>query len=162
MKLHKKLGLVIFMYEFIKSIGTGLNQYLVITLSERYGMANTQIGQISMYISTILGALFCVAFYMVYRIGGETDIGERLTDILVTIVVVSIVACVTGYISGFLAIGSQKYLYGHGVVLLLLIAPHLFRHVIHNIMLGFSAASLGFFRRGRKAQPNENRGDARA
>ena len=151
MKLHKKLGLVIFMYEFIKSIGAGLNQYLVITLSQRYGMANTQIGMISMSISTILGVLFCVAFYMVYRIGGETDVGERYIDVLVTIVVVSIVACVIGYISGFLAIGSQRYLDGHFFALLLLMAPHLFGHVIDNIMLGFSAASLGFFRRGRKA-----------
>ena len=152
MKLHKKLGLIMFMYEFIKSIGTGLNQYLVITLSQRYGMANTQIGMIDMSISTILGALFCAAFYMVYRIGGETDVGERHIDVLITIVVVSIVACVTGYISGFLAIGSQRYLDGHVFALLLLIAPHLFGHVIHNIMLGFSAASLGFFRRGMKAK----------
>ena len=114
-------------------------------------MANTQIGMISMSISTILGALFCVAFYMVYRIGGETDVGERHTDILVTIVVVSIVACVIGYISGFLAIGSQRYLDGHVVALLLLMAPHLFGHVIHNIMLGVSAASLGFFRRGTRS-----------
>ena len=30
MKLHKKLGLVIFMYEFIKSIGSGLNPYLAL------------------------------------------------------------------------------------------------------------------------------------
>ncbi len=147
MKLHKKLGLVIFMYEFIKSIGSGLNQYLVITLKERYGMPSTQISLISMYISVILGALFCVAFYMAYRIGGEIDMGERHTDVLVTIVVVSIVACVTGYISGFLAIGAQRYTDGYGV-LLLLIAPHVFGHVIHNIMFGVSAASLGFFRRG--------------
>jgi len=151
--LHKKLGLVIFMYEFIKSIGSGLNQYLVITLSDRYGMPMAQIGLISMYMSAILGALFCVAFYMAYRIGGETDMGERHTDVLVTIVVVSIVACITGYISGFLAIGSQKYIDGNGVVLLLLMAPHVFGNVIHNIMLGFSAASIGFFRRGTRSAP---------
>ena len=157
MKLHKKLGLVIFMYEFIKSIGSGLNQYLVMTLRERYGMPITQIGLISMYMSIIFGILFCVAFYMAYRIGGEIDMWERQTDVLVTIVVVSIVACVTGYISGFLAIGAQRYTDGYGV-LLLLITSHVFGRVIHNIMLGFSAASLGFFRRGRKAQPKENRG----
>jgi len=86
---------------------------------------------------------------MLYRIGGETDMGERHTDVLVTIIVVSIVACVTGYISGFLVIGAQRYTDGYG--LLLLITPHVFGHVIHNIMLGFSAASLGFFRRVRKA-----------
>ena len=146
MKLHNKLGLVIFMYEFIKSIGSGLNPYLALALSLRYGMPSTQIGLISMYMSIILGTLFCVAFYMAYRIGGEIDMGERHTDVLVTIVVVSIVACVTGYISGFLAIGAQRYTEGYGV-LLILMAPHVFGHVIHNIMLGFSAASLGFFRR---------------
>jgi hypothetical protein len=147
MELHKKLGLVIFMYEFIKAIGSGLKPYLVITLSGRYGMPMVQVGMISMYMSTILGALFCVAFYMAYRIGGETDMGERHTFVFVTIVVVSIVACVTGYILGFLAIGAQRYTEGYA--LLLLMAPHVFGHVIHNIMLGFSAASLGFFRRGR-------------
>ncbi|MBA7716695.1 hypothetical protein ES703_125770 [subsurface metagenome] len=147
MKMHKKLGLVIFMYEFIQSIGIGLNQYLSLTLMEIYGMPSAQIGLISMYISIILGALFCVAFYMLYRIGGEIDMGERHTDVLFTIVVVSIVACVTGYVSGFFAIGAQRYIDGPGV-LLLLMAPHVFGHVIHNIMLGFSAVSLGFFRRG--------------
>ena len=136
------------MYEFIKSIGSGLNQYLVITLSDRYGMPSAQIGLISMYLSVILGALFCVAFYMAYRIGGEIDMGERHTDVLFTIVVVSIVACVPGYISGFLAIGSQRYIDGQGVVLLLLITSHVYGRVIHNIMFGFSAVSLGFFRRG--------------
>ena len=145
MKMHKKLGLVIFMYEFIKSIGSGLNQYLSLILMEIYGMPNAQISLISMYISIILGALFCVAFYMAYRIGGEIDMGERHTDVLVTIVVVSIVACVTGYISGFLAIGAQRYT--EGFDLLLLMTPHVFGHVINNIMLVFSAASLGFFRR---------------
>ena len=150
MNLHKKLGLVIFVYEFIKSIGSGLNQYLSLILMERYGMPITQIGLISMYISVILGALFCVAFYMAYRIGGETDMWERQTDVLVTIVVVSIVACVTGYISGFLAIGSQMYT--EGFDLLLLITPHVFGRVIHNIMLGFSAASLGFFKRGPRSE----------
>ena len=148
MKLHKKLGLVMFVYEFIKSIGTGLQPYLTRILGERYGMSMAQIGMISMYISTILGALFCVAFYMVYRIGGEIDVGERHIDVLVTIVVVSIVACVTGYILGFLAIGAQRSIDGNVFFLLLLIAPHVFGHVIQNIMLGFSAVSLGFFRRG--------------
>lgn len=133
------------MYEFIKSIGSGFNLSLPL-LRERYGISMLQIGWISMYISIILGILFCVAFYMAYRIGGETDMVERHTDFLVTIVVVSIVACVTGYISGFLATGSQ--IYTEGFDLLLLIAPNVFGHVIHNIMLGFSAASLGFFRRG--------------
>jgi len=147
MKLHKKLGLVIFMYEFIKSIGSGLKPYLVLTLRERYGMPITQVGLISTYMSVIFGTLFFVAFYMAYRIGGEIDMGERHTDILVTIVVVSIVACVTGYISGFLAIGSQRYNDGYGV-LLLLITSHVYGRVIHNIMFGFSAVSLGFFRRG--------------
>ena len=149
MKLHKKLGLVIFMYEFIKSIGSGLNPYLALALSLRYGMPSTQIGLIRMYMSIIFGTLFFVAFYMAYRIGGEIDMGERHTDVLVTIVVVSIVACVTGYISGFLAIGSQMYTEGYD--LLLLITPHVFGRVIHNIMLGFSAASLGFFRRGTRS-----------
>ena len=144
MKLHKKLGLVIFMYEFIKSIGSGLKPFLVLTLRERYGMLMTQIGLISTYMSIIFGSLFFVAFYMAYRIGGEIDMGERHTDILVTIVVVSIVACVTGYISGFLAIGSQRYT--EGPELLLLITSHVYGRVIHNIMLGFSAASLGFFK----------------
>ncbi|GAG32840.1 unnamed protein product [marine sediment metagenome] len=145
MKLHKKLGLVIFMYEFIKSIGSGFNPSLPL-LKERYGMSITQIGLISTYMSIIFGTLFCLAFYMAYSIGGEIDMGERYTDVLVTIVVVSIVACVTGYISGFLAICSQMYTEGYD--LLLLITPHVFGRVIHNIMLGFSAASLGFFRRG--------------
>ena len=150
MKLHKKLGLVIFMYEFIQSIGSGLNPYLVLTLKERYGMPITQIGLISMYMSIIFGTLFCIAFYMAYRIGGEIDMGERHTDVLVTIVVVSIVACVTGYISGFLAIGAQRYTDGYGVLLLLII-PHVFGRVIYDIMLGFSAVSLGFFRRGTRS-----------
>jgi len=150
MKLHKKLGLVIFMYEFIQSIGSGLNPYLVLTLRERYGMPTTQIGLISMYMSIIFGTLFCVAFYMAYRIGGEIDMGERHTDVLVTIVVVSIVACVTGYISGFLVIGAQRYTDGYGVLLLMII-PHVFGRVIHDIMLGFSAISLGFFRRGTRS-----------
>ena len=35
-RLHKKLGLVIFMYEFIQSIGSGLNPYLALALRERY------------------------------------------------------------------------------------------------------------------------------
>ena len=35
--LHKKLGLVIFMYELIKSIGSGLNPYLALALRLRYG-----------------------------------------------------------------------------------------------------------------------------
>ena len=135
------------MYEFIKSIGSGLKPYLVLTLRERYGMLMTQIGLISTYMSIIFGTLFFVAFYMAYRIGGEIDMGERHTDVLVTIVVVSIVACITGYISGFFALGAQRYIDGPGV-LLLLITPHLIGHVIHNIMLGFSAVSLGFFRRG--------------
>jgi len=152
MKLHKKLGLVIFMYEFIKSIGSGLNQYLVMILRERYGMSAIKVGMISTYMSIIFGILFFVAFYMVYRIGGETDMGERHTDVLFTIVVVSIVACVTGYISGFLAIGAQRYTDGYGVLLLLII-PHVFWRVIHDIMLGFSAASLGFFRRGTRSAP---------
>ena len=147
MTLHKKLGLVIFMYEFIKSISGGFNPFIPL-LRERYGMPITQIGMISMYISIILGTLFCVVFYMAYRIGGETDMGERHTDVLVTIVVVSIVACVTGYVSGFLAISQM---YAEGFDLLLLITPHVFGHVIHNIMLGFSAASLGFFRRGTRS-----------
>lgn len=147
MKLHKKLGLVIFMYEFIISIGSGLNPYLALALSLRYGMPSTQIGLIRTYMSIIFGTLFFVAFYMAYRIGGEIDMGERHTDVLVTIVVVSIVACVTGYISGFLAIDAQRYTDGYGV-LLLLITPHVYGRVIHDIMLGFSAASLGFFRRG--------------
>ena len=149
MTLHKKLGLVIFMYEFIKSISGGFNPFIPL-LREIYGMPITQIGMISMYISIILGTLFCVVFYMAYRIGGETDMGERHTDVLVTIVVVSIVACVTGYISGFLAIGAQRYTDGYGVLLLLII-PHVFWRVIHDIMLGFSAASLGFFRRGTRS-----------
>ena len=147
MKLHKKLGLVIFMYEFIKSIGSGLNSYLAPALGERYWISNLQIGWIRMYMSIIFGALFCVAFYMAYRIGGETDMGERHTDVLATIVVVSIVACVTGYISGFLAIDAQRYTDGYGVLLLMIIL-HVFERVVHDIMLGFSAASLGFFRRG--------------
>jgi len=152
MKLHNKLGLVIFIYEFITSIGSGLNQYLAPALRERYGMSNLQIGWIRMYMSIIFGALFCVAFYMAYRIGGEIDMGERHTDVLVTIVVVSIVACVTGYISGFLAIGSQGYtgLKGYGV-LVFMIPPHAFGRVVHDIMFGFSAASLGFFRRGTRS-----------
>jgi len=144
-KLHKKLGLVIFMYEFIQSIGSGIKPYLALALKLRYGMPSAQIGLISMYMSVILGALFCVAFYMAYRIGGEIDMGERHTDVLFTIVVVSIVACITGYISGFLAIGAQRYTDGYGVLLLTII-PHVFGRVIHNIMLGFSAASLGFFK----------------
>jgi len=97
--------------------------------------------------SIIFGILFCVVFYMAYRIGGEIDMGERHIDVLVTIIVVSIVACVTGYISGFLAIGAQRYTDGHGVLPLMII-PHVFERVIHDIMLGFSAVSLGFFRRG--------------
>ena len=133
------------MYEFIKSIGSCFNLSLPL-LRERYGISMLKIGMISMYISIIFGILFCVAFYMAYRIGGETDMRERHTDVLVTIVVVSIVACVTGYISGFLAIGSQMYT--EGFDLLLLITPNVFGHAIHNIMLGFSAVSLGFFRRG--------------
>jgi len=132
------------MYEFIKSIGSGFNLSLPL-LRERYGISMLQIGWISMYISIIFGILFCVVFYMAYRIGGEIDMGERHTDVLVTIVLVSIVACVTGYVSGFLVIGSQMYT--EGFDLLLLITPNVFGHVIHNIMLGFSAASLGFFRR---------------
>jgi small-conductance mechanosensitive channel len=147
MKLHKKLGLVIFVYEFIKSIGSGLRPYLALTLMERYGMPITQIGQIRTYMSIIFGTLFFVAFYMAYRIGGEIDMGERHADVLVTIVVVSIVACVTGYISGFLAIGAQRYTDGYGV-LLLMVTSHVFGRVIHDVMFGFSAASLGFFRRG--------------
>ncbi|GAH85600.1 unnamed protein product [marine sediment metagenome] len=144
MKLHKKLGLVIFMYEFIQSIGSGLKPHLL-ALKLRYGMSSLQVGQISMYMSLFLGVLLCVAFYMAYRIGGEIDMGQRHTDVLVTIVVVSIVACVTGYTTGFLAI----YTDGHGgLVLPLMIMPHLFGRVVHDIMLGFSAASLGFFRRG--------------
>ena len=145
MKLHKKLGLVIFVYEFIKSMGRGFAISLPL-LRERYGMSMLQFGWVRVYMSIILGILFCVVFYMAYRIGGEVDMGERHTDVLVTIVVVSIVACVTGYISGFLAFGSQMYT--EGFDLLLLITPQLFGHVIHNLMLGFSAASLGFFRRG--------------
>ena len=145
MKLHKKLGFVIFMYEFIKSIGSGLNISLPL-LRLRYGISITQFGLISTYMSIIFGTLFFMAFYMAYRIGGEIDMGERHTDVLVTIFVVSIVACVTGYISGFLVFGSQMYT--DGFDLLLLIASHVFGRVIHNIMLGFSAASLGFFRRG--------------
>jgi len=151
MKLHKKLGLVIFMYEFIQSIGSGLNQYLVMILRERYGMSAIKVGMISTYMSIIFGILFFVAFYMVYRIGGEIDMGERHTDVLVTIVVVSLVACVTGYISGFLAIGAQRYTEGYD--LLLTIIPHVFGRVIHDIMLGFSAASLGFFRRRTRSTP---------
>ena len=146
MKLHKKLGIIIFIYEFIKSIDRGLKPFLTLTLMERYGMPLTQIGLINTFKSIILGPLFYVAFYMAYRVGGEIDMRERHTDVLVTIVVVSIVACVTGYISGFLAIGSQRYTDGYG--LLLLIIPHVFGRVIHDIMLGFSAASLDFFRRG--------------
>jgi len=138
------------MYEFIKSIGSGLKPFLVLTLRERYGMLMTQIGLISTYMSIIFGTLFFVAFYMAYRIGGEIDMGERHTDVLVTIVVVSVVACVTGYILGFLAIGAQRYADGFGVLLLTII-PHVFGRVIHNIMLGFSATSLGFFRRGTRS-----------
>ncbi len=147
MKLHEKLGLFMFMYEFIRAIDNGLKPFLTLTLMERYGMSMTQIGQIITFKSIILGVLFCVAFYMAYRIGGETDMGERHIDVLVTIVVVSVVACVTGYILGFLAIGAQRYIDGNVFALLLLMAPHVIGHVIHNIMLGFSAASLGFFRR---------------
>jgi len=143
--LHKKLGLVIFMYEFIQSIGSGLNPYLVITLRGRYGMSAIKVGMISTYMSIIFSTLFCIAFYMAYRIGGETDMGKRHTDVLVTIVVVSIVACITGYISGFIAIDAQWHTGGYGVLLLTII-PHVFGRVIHNIMLGFSAASLGFFK----------------
>ena len=150
MKLHKKLGLVIFMYEFIKSIGSGLNLSIPL-LRLRYGMSMTQIGLISTYMSIIFGILFFVAFYMAYRIGGEIDMGERYTDILVTIVVVSLVACVTGYISGFLVFGSQMYI--EGFDLLLLIASHVFGRVVHDILLGFSAVSLGFFRRGILSAP---------
>ena len=135
------------MYEFIKSIGSGFYPSLPL-LRVRYGMSMTQIGLISSYMSIIFGILFCVAFYMAYRIGGEIDMGERHTDVLFTIVVVSIVACVTGYISGFLVIGSQMYT--EGFDLLLLIASQVYGRVIHNLMLGFSAASLGFFRRGFK------------
>jgi hypothetical protein len=150
--LHKKLGLVIFMYEFIKSIGSGLNPYLSLTLRERYGMPMTQIGLIRSYMSIIFGILFCVVFYMAYRIGGEIDMGERHIDVLVTIVLVSLFACVTGYISGFLVIGAQRYTGGYGVLLLMII-PHVFWRVIHDIMLGFSAASLGFFRRRTRSVP---------
>jgi len=146
-RLHKKLGLVIFMYEFIQSIGSGLNPYLALALRERYWTSNLQIGWIRMYMSIIFGILFCIAFYMAYRIGGETDMGKRHTDVLVTIIVVSLVACVTGYISGFFAIGSQSYTDGQGVLPLMII-PHVFERVIYDIMLGFSAVSLGFFRRG--------------
>ena len=149
MKLHKKLGLVIFMYEFIISIGSGLNSYLAPALKLRYWISNLQIGWIRMYMSIIFGILFCVVFYMAYRIGGEIDMGERHIDVLVTIIVVSIVACVTGYISGFLAIGAQRYTDCYGV--LLLIPPHVFGRVIYDIMLGFSAVSLGFFRRGTRS-----------
>jgi len=48
MKLHKKLGLVIFMYEFIISIGSGLNSYLAPALKLRYWISNLQIGWIRM------------------------------------------------------------------------------------------------------------------
>jgi hypothetical protein len=142
-----KRGFVIFTYEFIKSIGSGLKPFLSLILRERYGMPITQIGFIRTYMSIIFDTLFFVAFYMAYRIGGEIDMGDRHTDVIVTIVVVSIVACVTGYISGFLAIGAQRYTDGYGV-LLLLITPHVYGRVTHNIMFGFSAASIGFFKRG--------------
>jgi len=150
MNLHKKLGLVIFMYEFIQSINSGLKPYLALTLIERYGMSITQFGQINTYRLIIFGPLPYIAFYMVYKIGGEIDMWERQTDVLVTIVVVSLVACITGYITGFLAISAQMYIEGYG--LLLLITPHVFGRVIHNIMLGFSAASLGFFKRGPRSE----------
>jgi hypothetical protein len=149
MKLHKKLGLVIFTYEFIKSIGSGLKLFLALTLVERYGMHIAQVGQIITYMSIILGILFYAAFYMAYRMGGEIDLGERYIDVLFTIVVVSTVASVTGYILGFLAIGAQRYADGFGV-LPLWITLHVYGRVIHNIMFVFSAASLGFFIRGTR------------
>ena len=148
--LHKKLGLVIFIYEFIRSIDSGLRPFLTLTLIERYGMHVAQVGLISTFRSIILGTLFYVAFYMAYRIGGEIDMRERHTDVLVTIVVFSLVACVTGYILGFLVIGARWYTDGYGVILLM-ITSHVFGRVIHDIMLGFSAASLGFFRRNHSA-----------
>jgi hypothetical protein len=147
--LHKKLGLVIFTYEFIKSIGSGLKPFLSLTLVDLYGMPITQVGQIITYMSIIFFALFYAAFYMAYRIGGEIDMGERHTDVLVTIIMVSTVASVTGYILGFLAIGAQRYADGFGV-LPLWITFHVYGRVIHNIMFVFSAASLGFFRRGTR------------
>ncbi len=149
MKLHKKLGLVIFTYEFIKSIGSGLKPFFTLILRESYGMPITQIGMIQTYMSIILGTLFYATSYMAYRIGGETDMGERYIDVLFTIVVVSTVASVTGYILGFLAIGAQRYTDGFGV-LPLWITFHVYGRVIHNIMFVFSAASLGFFRRGTR------------
>jgi len=150
MKQHKKLGIIIFIYEFINSIDSGLKPFLTLTLIERYGMPLTQIGLINTFKSIILGPLFYVAFYMAYRIGGEIDMRERHTDVLVTIVVFSLVACVTGYISGFLAIGAQRYTDGYGAILLM-ITSHVFGRVTKDIMLGFSAASLGFFRRNHSA-----------
>ena len=145
MKLHKKLGLVIFTYEFIKSTGSGLKPFFTLILVDRYGLPITQIGMIQTYMSIILGTLFYATSYMAYRIGGETDMGERYIDVLFTIVVVSTVASVTGYILGFLAIGAQRYFGGYGVILTLIIS-HVFGRVIHNIMSVFSAASLGYFR----------------
>jgi len=152
MKLNKRLGLVIFIYEFIKSIDSGLKPYFTLTLIERYGMHVTQIGLIHTFKSIILGPLFYVAFYMAYRIGGEIDMRERHTDVLVTIVVFSLVACVTGYILGFLVIGARWYNDGY-VAILLMITFHVFGSVTQDIMLGFSAASLGFFRRGTRSAP---------
>ena len=148
--LHKKLGIIIFIYEFIKSIDSGLKPFFTLTLIQRYGMHLNQIGLINTFKSIILGSLFYVAFYMAYRIGGEIDMRERHTDVLVTIVVFSLVACVTGYILGFLVISAQWYTDEY-VVILLMITSHVYGRVIHDIMLVFSAASLGFFRRNHSA-----------